>query len=305
MQEFYGHGKLLLTGEYTVLDGALALAVPTRLGQKMIIAPNPSTDLNWLSLDANGIPWFSATYHPEKEPTVTVQLGPKEAGERLLQILTAAIEMRPEAVKSLHKKSVITVLEFDREWGLGSSSTLLYCLAEWLKIDAYTLLKKTFGGSGYDLACAGNDTPLTYQIDEGKPVINPLKWNPDWAQQTCFVYRNQKQNSRTGIQQYRNQGKNVQGIESISKITAALSKTLLLAEAQTLLQQHENIISQLVGLSTVKEELFPDFDGTIKSLGAWGGDFCWVISDQSEQDIRTYFSAKGFETVLSWKEMIF
>ena len=34
-QTFYGHGKLLLTGEYAVLDGAKALSIPTRFGQSL------------------------------------------------------------------------------------------------------------------------------------------------------------------------------------------------------------------------------------------------------------------------------
>ena len=36
-QTFYSNGKLLLTGEYVVLDGAKALAVPTRFGQNLIV----------------------------------------------------------------------------------------------------------------------------------------------------------------------------------------------------------------------------------------------------------------------------
>ncbi|MEM0993828.1 MAG: GHMP kinase, partial [Bacteroidota bacterium] len=34
---YYAHGKLLLTGEYAVLDGAVALAVPSKLGQRLDI----------------------------------------------------------------------------------------------------------------------------------------------------------------------------------------------------------------------------------------------------------------------------
>ena len=305
MQTFYGHGKLLLTGEYSVLDGALALAIPTRFGQKLIVEDSRDGQFNWQSVDVEGQTWFAATFHLKKELGITVKTGSSTAGERLIQVLSTAIEMRPDALEVFRGKSVTTILEFNREWGLGSSSTLLYCLAEWLKIDAYTLLKKTFGGSGYDLACAGNDTAITYQINQDIPIITPLRWSPAWVRQTYFVYQNQKQNSRAGIQKYRRQDKNIKGISRISEITATLSTTLLLAEAQKLLQDHENITSQLVSLPTIKEELFPDFNGVVKSLGAWGGDFCWVISDQNEQEIRNYFSEKGFETMLSWEQMVF
>jgi len=36
---FYSHGKLLLTAEYVILDGAKALALPTKFGQEMEISP--------------------------------------------------------------------------------------------------------------------------------------------------------------------------------------------------------------------------------------------------------------------------
>ena len=36
-QSFYANGKLLITGEYLVLKGALALAAPTVLGQRMTV----------------------------------------------------------------------------------------------------------------------------------------------------------------------------------------------------------------------------------------------------------------------------
>ena len=34
---FYSNGKLLITGEYLVLDGARSLAIPTKFGQFLIV----------------------------------------------------------------------------------------------------------------------------------------------------------------------------------------------------------------------------------------------------------------------------
>jgi len=39
-QSFYGNGKLLLSAEYFVLDGAVALALPTKLGQSLHVQEN-------------------------------------------------------------------------------------------------------------------------------------------------------------------------------------------------------------------------------------------------------------------------
>ena len=59
MQEFYAHGKLLISGEYLVLKGAIALAVPTKFGQKMQIIEEPGSDniIHWKSYDVNNNCW--------------------------------------------------------------------------------------------------------------------------------------------------------------------------------------------------------------------------------------------------------
>ena len=36
-QTFYSNGKLLLTGEYLVIDGAKAIAIPTKKGQSLSV----------------------------------------------------------------------------------------------------------------------------------------------------------------------------------------------------------------------------------------------------------------------------
>ena len=55
---FYSHGKLLLTGEYAVLDGALALALPTQYGQSLSIRPSTEGSLLWKSLDDRNHCWY-------------------------------------------------------------------------------------------------------------------------------------------------------------------------------------------------------------------------------------------------------
>jgi len=54
----------------------------------------------------------------------------------------------------------------------------------------------------------------------------------------------------------------------------------------------------------VKERLFSDFDGCIKSLGAWGGDFILATTQQPEKEVREWFGERGYETVLPFNEMI-
>ena len=47
--EFFGRGKLLLSGEYLVLDGAEALALGLNAGQRMRVEETGGEDLRWES----------------------------------------------------------------------------------------------------------------------------------------------------------------------------------------------------------------------------------------------------------------
>jgi mevalonate kinase len=57
---FYSNGKLLITGEYVVLDGAKALALPTKFGQNLIIEASENELIHWKSHDHDGSIWFEA-----------------------------------------------------------------------------------------------------------------------------------------------------------------------------------------------------------------------------------------------------
>ncbi len=48
-QTFYSNGKLLLTGEYLVLDGAKALALPTKMGQNLQVVTHDKPTISWKS----------------------------------------------------------------------------------------------------------------------------------------------------------------------------------------------------------------------------------------------------------------
>ena len=54
-------------------------------------------------------------------------------------------------------------------------------------------------------------------------------------------------------------------------------------------------------LKPVKEELFQNYFGEVKSLGAWGGDFVMVTGNNKTVD---YFKEKGYNTILSYNQMV-
>ena len=55
---YKSNGKLLITGEYVVLDGATALAIPTKYGQSLTVTNTNEMTLHWVSKDHTGNSWF-------------------------------------------------------------------------------------------------------------------------------------------------------------------------------------------------------------------------------------------------------
>ena len=306
MQEFKSNGKLLITGEYAVLDGAKSLAVPTNKGQNLEVSENDPNLISWKSLDENNQVWFKSEFKIDNGAFIDLSIDQdpetKEISKRLQQLLKSAYNSNPEAFSN-NGFSITTRQNFNRKWGLGTSSTLVNNLAQWLNIDPYKLLKESFGGSGYDIAVAGSDLPITYQITKNGPAAYTADFDPPFKDKLFFVYLNRKQNSREAIAHYRNQPKeNIKGlVEKISGITEQIIRSESLEEFRMLLKAHETLISKAIDLPRIKTELFPDYPGLIKSLGGWGGDFILATGEEKDKD---YFRSKGYDTIFSYSDLI-
>ena len=140
-------------------------------------------------------------------------------------------------------------------------------------------------------------------MENGNPVVEKVKFNPEFKENLHFVYLEKKQSSKASIISYYNNKNNELAEEIIinNKITSAVLKAKTLQEFAIALEEHEAEMSTILEMLTVKESLFSDFNGVIKSLGAWGGDFVLAISDENPV---AYFNEKGFKTVIPYKEMI-
>tara|TARA_B110000091_G_scaffold90148_1_gene98782 strand:+ start:2839 stop:3765 length:927 start_codon:yes stop_codon:yes gene_type:complete len=305
---YYSNGKLLLTGEYLVLDGAKSLAIPTKFGQDLVVEKIKESQIIWGSFTSSGECWFEAIFDLQKLRLVNCTFNSSKQGnaeliaETLLGILKEAKRMNPSFLESESGFVVKTKLSFPRNWGLGSSSTLINSIASWAKVDAFKLLWNSFKGSGYDVACAQNDTPIFYQIKDQKPIVKQVKFNPTFKESLFFVHLNQKQDSKEGIAKFRESDDNFQEeIKRISMISDAFLNAASIKEFDLLIFEHEQIISSIIKLKPVKVKLFPDYFGEIKSLGAWGGDFVLVTGNETTP---SYFKSKGFETILTYSEMI-
>lgn len=298
MERFYSNGKLLISGEYAVLDGAKSLAMPTRYGQSLEVSVLDVPVLIWESFTCEKQLWFQAEIQLS-------ELHAESADSKLAtlkNILIAAQELNPEFLNDGNGVFAQTFLTFPNEWGLGTSSTLINNIASWARVDAFQLLQNSFGGSGYDIACAQNETPITYQITNNKPSLDAVTFDKNFLNNIYFVYLNQKQDSKEGIQLYRNtKGEKIQLCEKISEITEKIIKSRSLNEFESLLKKHEQLIGDFLNIIPLQQQLFQDYPGAIKSLGAWGGDFILVTGDKQTPN---YFSERGFETVISYRDMI-
>lgn len=303
-QRFYSHGKLLISGEYAVLDGARGLAVPTRRGQWLDVTPGKGPGLHWVSRDADGSPWLEAFFEPEGlVPHLAEGPFPKDPKTGLLRILQATIALNPGFSSVCTGKTVETQLEFPRPWGLGSSSTLLANLSRWAGVDPYALLEATMGGSGYDLACATASGPVYFtRAATGAPVVTPAPFNPPFKQELLLVYRNTKQDSREGIRRYQEAGGlGPKALQEIADLAGILATAQDLGRFRRAMEAHESFISQVLGMPPVQESHFPDFDGSVKSLGAWGGDFVLAAGGT---DPMGYFTSRGYSTVFPFPELV-
>ena len=139
-------------------------------------------------------------------------------------------------------------------------------------------------------------------MDKEKPTVKSVGFSPPFLDALFFVHRNQKQNSRDGIRSYKTLTANQSlDFSELNSLTLDLLNCSDLKNFESLIEQHERYISTLIQQPPLKEALFSDYKGAIKSLGAWGGDFFLATGDPSSIE---YFKSKGYTTILPFSEMI-
>ena len=301
MKRFSAHGKLLLTGEYLVLKGAVAIGLPTRLGQSLTVETVCTSSLQWDAFNPNGL-WFSATLDPTTLEVIETD-DPSKA-ERLANILKAVQQLNPNAFESGLRFE--THLDFDPSWGLGSSSTLISNLAQWAEINPYELLKMTIGGSGYDIACAMASSAIHYRLDNGQPIMQPVEFNPPFVDRLYFVYQGKKQQSSNEVKAFNLHWEEADltiEMQTISELSMALPTVTYFDDFCTLLQVHESILARCLDREPVQRQ-YSGFNGVLKSLGAWGGDFLLAATDLPFEEVKAYFNNKGLSTIFKYQDLI-
>lgn len=299
---FESRAKLMLSGEYLVLKGALSLALPLTFGQKLTVrASEGESSITWHSL-VKGSTWFNATIQlPNFRVLETNMIG---IAATLCRILRSARELNPAFPESRRDYRVTSEMDFDSAWGIGSGSSLISNIAWWAGCDPFLLNRMVFEGSGYDIACARSSGPILYRFSEREHSFRKAAFHPPFHGNLYFVYLNRKQNTLQSIRETDLASVTSREADAVSALTLEMEKSGDLRSFQSLVNRHEELTGRIIGKTPVKELRFSDFDGSVKSLGSWGGDFVLAASGAPESYIKEYFSSRNLTTILRFGEVV-
>lgn len=291
IKTFTAAGKLMLFGEYLVLNGANCLAFPLKFGQTLAISP--FEHFYWESFSPSGR-WFFVALNPDFSIKET---NSQEVAQMLVQLMKNIQTFSPDIEFTAHFKATAN---FDLNWGLGSSSTLVSLLSQWSGMDAQRLLKATFGGSGYDVACATASHPILYR---NRVVIDQVNFSQEITKHLLFIYLGKKQNSREEIKRYERSTVTSDDVEKINNIITGAMEATTIEAFEEQLNASEELLAPLLSTTCLKQRLFKEYPYSIKSLGAWGGDF-FLATYRDLNVAKEYFKAKGYAVQFTYNELI-
>ncbi len=298
---FKSNGKILLTSEYLVLDGAKAIALPSKLTQDLYIEQCDKEIIEWQGIDEKGNVWYEENFYLKNNDLV-YSAEKNNTSEKLLLLFNHILKTRE--AKDILGNKFSTKLNFKREWGLGTSSTFVNNLAKWANIDPYRLLFSAFKGSGYDIACCDVNNPIIFEKKQNSINVKNITFNPPFIENIYLIHLDKKQNTQTSITNYlRTKSEKNNLIKKINLISEEMLQCKNLNHFEDLIVEHESIISQAISQKPIQKLTFNDYNlGKIKSLGAWGGDFILVTSKNND---LSYFNNKGFETILKLSDLVY
>lgn len=300
-KHYHSNGKLLITGEYLVLRGAKALALPLKYGQNLeIMKLDKSRELLWRTY-VRGRLWFEAKFDQELNILDSTL---KIVAIQLQKVLKATLHFRGVSAQSITGHEIRSDIDFDINWGWGSSSSLISNIGYWLQINPFQLLFATTNGSGYDVAAARSEKPIFYHLKDNIPNYESADFAPSFKDSLYFVYLGQKQKSANSVQRFNEIEVPSQKIDRITELTDEIINANDLDTFERILEKHNSLIAGILDQPTPKSHQFSDFDGVIKPLGAWGGDFILVTSRKGKNYVNKYFAKKGKETLFTYSELV-
>ena len=282
--------------------GAVALVLPIKRGQSLVVSPSPEPGISWNAYE-NGNLWFKADF--QWPPLKLISTSDEEIAMRLLNLLRVALELNPKGLNESEGYAVTTEMNFNREWGFGSSAALVSNIAWWFNTDPFHLYFKIFKGSAFDIASARATGPFLYRIERQKPWMVYMDFYPAFHDHLYFIYLGNKQDSQVSVDKFKMTFiANQDILDQAIHLTNRLRKAESLDEFGRYMNDHETMIGKILNTEPVGRTLFSDFQGYVKSLGAWGGDFIMAAYPGNRQELEEYFHKKGLDTIFSFEELV-
>ena len=304
IHKFYSKGKIMIAGEYLVVSGAKAIAVPLNVGQKLAVSFNADGphEVLWKTYEGES---QILEYNFPIEDIRQMQYKPE--GERgfVLKVLRGATRINKAFLAEKGLYIVETSFDAGLKPGLGQSSSLISNVAWWADVDVYRLNRFVSKGSGYDVAAARASGPISYIKNCPEPEISMVELPEQVLNKIFLVHLNKKESSEKSISLYLKmlltRKKDVPGLNSIIDDLLAAKTVDAFGDA---MERHDRLLSKVLRKKHVKQLLFSDFKGYIKSSGAWGGDYVLALTEDDEKAVKEYFSEKGYKSVVKFSEMI-
>jgi mevalonate kinase len=291
---FQASGKFMLFGEYLVLQGSECLAIPLKFGQSLKVEDTEQKYFTWNSISLGKI-WFTVDFD---ENLQLISSNDEATAKTLLNLLQCIKQDKPHLF--YETKQFTAIADFDLKWGLGSSSTLISLLAQWSETNPYRLLDNSFGGSGYDIACATAGSPICYNMQQH--AHRPVRLSPAISNKLLFVYSGQKQNSKSEVKRFANLSFSTNEVQKMNQLIHSVILSNDVESFETAMDESEQMLTKILQIPTIKSTLFQDYPYTVKSMGAWGGDF-FMASFREENEAKNYFRNKGFDIQFSYSEI--
>ena len=298
---FKSNGKILLSSEYLVMDGAKSIALPARLTQDLIVSKCDKNTIEWFSHDMHNNLWYEDRFFV-KNNNLVCESEKNVTSQKIISLFNHL--SKTHKLANLLGNKFETRLNFKKDWGLGTSSTFVNNLAKWAKVDPYQLLFSTFKGSGYDIACCDLNHPIIFKKTSESIDVKKIKFKPPFIKNLFLIHLGKKQNTQLSIENYsKKQFDRIELIKKINTITDEFIKCNELIHFEELIQEHESIISKATSIIPIQNSNFSDYkDGKIKSLGAWGGDFILVTTKNKD---LSYFKKRGLETIIPLEDIVY
>lgn len=296
----FSHGKIILLGEYAVLYGADALCLPLRTGQTLTVENISGNNIEWKWIYKTDV-IADFIFHKD---SLDVLQGEKSNGSQWIKSLITLIrEQNP-----LFLKDQTLRLTFDNHfpvnWGLGTSSATISSICRLAKVDPFIVNQKLMGGSGADIACTTRSNWFLYRKKPDDQMCWDLPLDFKMSKYFYFIYSGEKMGTAKHLKKLSSKKQpNKDAMRSLHKLIYKFLTVSSVSATNEVIQDHERIISGINGLRPVGG-LFSEFNGSVKSLGAWGGDFFLAVSEWDPERVFNYFHDKGYRDIFRWDDFV-